>query len=181
MRLAGLYGLEQVGPGGATLRSPEATSWSSTIDQVATTARSAAPPGTEVEPKGLAVTLHWRRAPEAAEWGRSFALSQAAATGLVAHDGRQSVELRPPVPTDKGTVVAEWCTGMAAACFFGDDRGDLKAFAALDGLASQGRARVWKVAVGSPELPEELASAADVIVEGPGDVVALLGQLARPT
>ncbi len=39
-----------------------------------------------------------------------------------------SVELRPPVKTDKGTVVDELASGLGAACFFGDDLGDLPAF-----------------------------------------------------
>ncbi len=42
-----------------------------------------------------------------------------------------SWELRPPVPTDKGTVVTELAAGLAAVCFVGDDTGDLPAFEAL--------------------------------------------------
>ena len=43
------------------------------------------------------------------------------------HPGRLSVELRPAVAIDKGTVVRESLTPTArpAACFFGDDLGDL--------------------------------------------------------
>ena len=49
-----------------------------------------------------------------------------------------SVELHPPVAVDKGTVLAELASGLAAACFIGDDAGDLPAFDALDELAEAG-------------------------------------------
>ena len=52
--------------------------------------------------------------------------------GLVVHPARKSYELRPPVAVDKGTVVADLVDGMDAACFIGDDLGDLPAFDALD-------------------------------------------------
>ena len=98
---------------------------------MAAAADSAAPDGLLVERKGLSVTLHFRQAPHLAGWAAAFAADEQSATGLVAQSGKQAWELRPPVPTDKGTVVAGLAAGLRAVCFVGDDTGDLPAFGAL--------------------------------------------------
>jgi trehalose 6-phosphate phosphatase len=77
---------------------------------------------------------------------------------------------------DKGTALAEAAAGVAAACFLGDDRGDLAAFDALDRLAADG-VHVTRVAVRSAEMPEELERRADVIVDGPEGALELLRAL----
>ena len=124
------------------------------------------------------MTVHWRNNPVAAPWVADAAAEVASRTGLVAHPGRLSVELRPPVTVDKGTVVEELCDGRAAACFLGDDTGDLPAFAALRRLAAtRGLAGVAVAAV-SAECPDEVPAAADVVVDGPAGALALLGHLA---
>ena len=56
---------------------------------------------------------------------------------------------------------------------FGDDLGDLPAFAAAGELAAAG-AIVARVAVAGGDSPPEVAAAADVVVPGPGEAVALL-------
>lgn len=179
VRLAGLYGLEEVGADGRVRIRPGSEQWAAAVDQAVAAARVDAPAGLGIEPKGLMVTFHWRRAPETEGWARSFAAVQAAGTGLVAEEGRMSVELRPPVAIDKGTVVGEWCAGLAAACFLGDDRGDLAAFAALDRLAATGGFQALKVAVASPESPGELTRGADFTVPDPAAVLELLEHLTR--
>ena len=65
---------------------------------------------------------------------------------------------------------------MRAACFVGDDAGDLAAFDALDDLAATGVA-VVRVAVTSAEAPAELLRRADLAVDGPAAVVELLRSL----
>jgi trehalose 6-phosphate phosphatase len=174
--LVGLYGLERVS-GGRVEEVSAAAQWRPAVDQVARTAAAEAPAGVGVEHKGLAVTLHVRTAPEQLPWVESWSATQAASTGLVAHPGRMSVELRPPIETDKGTVVRELADGLDAVCYFGDDRGDLPAFAALSRLSQAGR-DVLAVAVGSDEAPPELLAAADLVVEGPAGVLELLQTLA---
>jgi trehalose 6-phosphate phosphatase len=173
----GLYGLERVRGGGVEEVSAAAR-WRPVVDQVARAATREAPPGVGVEHKGLAVTLHVRTAPEHQGWIESWAAAQAAASGLMAHPGRMSVELRPPLDTDKGTVVTELADGLDAVCYLGDDRGDLPAFAALSRMSKSGR-EVLAVAVHSDESPPELLAAADVVVEGPAGVLELLEALAR--
>jgi trehalose 6-phosphate phosphatase len=174
---SGLYGLEWAGGGGVVHTRPEAEAWRDVVDRVERAARAAAPPGMLVEHKGLTVAFHWRTATAQAGWARSFAEKAARESSLELHPGKMNIELRPPLPADKGTVVSELCRDLGAACFVGDDRGDLAAFGALDHLATQGIV-TCKVAVASAEVPTELATAADLVVDGPEGVAALLEWLA---
>jgi trehalose 6-phosphate phosphatase len=176
LELVGLYGLERVSDG-VPHQHPEAVRWRSVVDGVAAAAVLAAPAGIQVEHKGLAVTLHVRTAPALTGWIEAWAAQAAADTGLEALSGRRSIELRPPVAADKGTVVDELVAGLEAICYLGDDRGDLPAFAALARLAQQGR-HTLAVAVASDEAPAELLAAADLVVAGPDGALALLEALA---
>jgi trehalose 6-phosphate phosphatase len=174
--LAGLYGLERVEKGEVEV-TEEARRWEPVVAEVAERARRDAPEGLGIEPKGLTITFHFRTAPDLEDATRQLAEREADATGLVAAPGRLSWELRPPVRTSKGTVVAEAAAGLSAACFLGDDHGDLTAFDALDELGAGG-ATVVRVAVRSAESPDELLERADLVVDGPAEVVELLRRLA---
>jgi trehalose 6-phosphate phosphatase len=172
--LVGLYGLERTAsPRQSVVIDPAAARWKATVAAVAAAAEAAAPPGLRVERKGLSVTLHFRQAPNLASWAADFAAQEQDRTGLIAHPGKQSWELRPPVATDKGTVVVELAAGLTAVCFAGDDTGDLPAFASLASLRAQG-VETLGVVVGGPETPSEVVQAADVVVDGPGGVLDLL-------
>lgn len=185
--LVGLYGLERLVPGSPDVQTlPEAEVWRESVGSVATQAerRVEADPsqfaGVGVERKGLTVTLHYRRAPSEAGWVQSFAAEQADASGLVAHPGKMSVELRPPVATDKGSVVTGLSRGLSAVCYLGDDIGDLPAFEALKALRDQG---VFTVAVAvrsgvGDETPARVVDAADLVVDGPNGVLGILRELA---
>jgi trehalose-phosphatase len=176
--LVGLYGMERTGGDrGAVTVSPAASAWRAALAAAAEEAEAAAPRGVVVERKGLATTLHYRQAPEHASWADGFAARQVSGRGLVAHPGKMSVELRPPVPTDKGTVVAELAAGLDAVCFIGDDMGDLPAFSQLAQLRAAGVATL-AVAVDAGETPRQLIEAADLTVEGPPGVARLLDSLA---
>ena len=187
--LAGLYGLERA------LRGPAHDTWASVIDEVVAEATATAPEGVYVEPKGLTVTLHWRRVPEHEGWVLAFAARQRDARGLMVVQGRHERELRPPLDVDKGTVVRalvaehdaqaahDDTAPLAAAAAFGDDVGDLPAFAALGDLAAaHGRdgspLTVVRVAAVDTESPASVAAAADLTVPGAAGAVALLRDLA---
>jgi trehalose 6-phosphate phosphatase len=156
---------------------PAAMGWTAAVEAVAASAEAAAPAAVGVERKGLTVTLHFRLAPHLAGWAKRFATEQAASSGLVAHPGKKSWELRPPVPTDKGTVVAELASGLEAVCFVGDDTGDLPAFAALHRLRTEGVVTL-AVAAAGPETPTPVLQGADLVVDGPAGVLTLLEALA---
>ena len=119
-----------------------------------------------------------RAAEGAAAWRDAVdeVAARADAAGMEALPARKAIELRPPLRRDKGTALAEAAAGLAAACFLGDDRGDLAAFDALDRLAADG-VHVARIGVRSPEMPEELAQRADVIIDGPQGALDLLRAL----
>ncbi len=179
VHLAGLYGMEELGADGAVQVDEDARRWRPVLAEVSGEARRAAPPGVMIEEKGLAMTIHWRGNPGAEAWARSFAGRLIAGTGLVGQPGRMALELRPPGPTDKGAVVDRLGPGHRAVACFGDDLGDLPAFAALDRLAALGVA-VARVAVVDDESPPEVVAAADVVVRGPEEALGLLALIAGP-
>jgi trehalose 6-phosphate phosphatase len=144
-------------------------------------ADTGAPEGTWVEDKGSAVAVHTRRTtdPVAALAALTEPLAGLAAeTGLVVEPGRMVIELRAP-GMDKGAaltaLVAERKAG--AVLFAGDDLGDLAAFGAVRALRGGGHPGVT-VCSASGEV-NALAAEADLVVDGPGGVAALLGSLAR--
>ena len=97
---------------------------------------------------------------------------------MAIHLGRMSLELRPPVAVDKGTVVRQLAAGCSAACYLGDDLGDLPAFAALATLAGEQMATVSVAAVDGESDPAVVA-AADITVTGPAGALEVLRWLAR--
>ena len=139
-----------------------------------------APAGTWVEDKGHALAVHTRRAPApepALRLLRGPLEDLAARLGLAAEPGRMVIELRPP-GVDKGTALTGLVTERAAdaVLFCGDDLGDLPAFAAVRALRADGIAGC-AVASASAESPQ-VAAAADLVVDGPEGIVALLAAIA---
>jgi trehalose 6-phosphate phosphatase len=141
-------------------------------------------PALLVERKGrIAVTVHWRTAPQHAPDPAELA-DLARTHGLSVFPGRMACELRPSLAVDKGTAVADLLAELdvGAAAFAGDDRADLAAFDALGTWAagaSLGRPRTsLRIAVSSPEAPAELLTTADVVVAGPDALSAQLTALA---
>lgn len=144
-------------------------------------AAAGAPEGVRIEDKGSALAVHTRGTsdPEGALAAlREPLAGLAAATGLVCEPGRLVIELRPP-GMDKGAALtalaAERRSG--AILFAGDDLGDLAAFAAVRALREAGHPGLT-VCSASGEVTE-LAAEADLVVDGPDGVVALLRSLAR--
>ena len=177
--LSGLYGLELVAAdgGGRVEELAEAEPWRRIVAEVADRAEAASPGDVVIERKGLSVTLHYRSAPTERLWVERFAAEQASVSGLEPSVAKASVELRPPLPIDKGTAVRRLVDGFGFVAYLGDDGGDLPAFAVLDELAAAGVGTL-KLVVASPELPEEVRAAADHLVEGPAEVARLLSGLA---
>ena len=173
--LSGLYGLQSV-VDGVRRDDPDAEAWREAVDGVVAAAGDDGPVGMFVEHKVLSVTLHYREHPEVADAVRSWAEAQATRSGLELRTAKMSIELHPPVATDKGAVVAGLAEGLDHVCFLGDDVGDLPAFAVLDRLRAEGRS-VVKVVVRSDELAPEMAAAADLTVDGPAEALALLRSL----
>lgn len=175
IRLSGLYGLQELDALGQLVVAAEAAGWAPVV--AGAVERAVAALGDLVEPKGLSLTLHFRTAPWREVEVLAWATAEAERSGLVVRSAKASVELHPPVHADKGTVVTAAASGFAAACFLGDDVGDLPAFDALDRLAATGLHTV-RVGVRTEETPSELLERADLVVDGPEGALAVLRHLA---
>jgi len=174
--LSGLYGLEVVRDGQRS-DHPGAGAWREAIADVVRSSADRGPAGMGVESKGLSLTLHYRTRPEIGPEVAAWARQQAARSGLVVRGARMSIELHPPIAADKGTALESLVDDLEAVCFIGDDMGDLPAYDALDRLAARGVQAV-RVAVASSEAPPELIERADLVLDGPPEVLAFLRRLA---
>ena len=142
----------------------------------------AATVGAWVEPKGAAAAVHFRdvedplRAAAAAE---PALVAVGAAHGLELLGGKRILELMPAGRPRKGGAVERIADEreLETVLYAGDDVGDLDAFAALERLRARGRWTCGVVARG-PETPAEVEAMADLVVEGPSGVAALLASIA---
>lgn len=168
-RVVGVDGIVYVGEHGLELE-PAAEAWVGPIHAFAEAIEWPA------EPKRLTTSFHYRTAedPEAAEAFLVRVAERAVAAGLRPRFGRMVLEIRPPVDADKGTAVRRLLAerGLRRALYIGDDTTDLDAFRGLDGLDVAVR-----IAIASPDGPEELGREADVVLGGTDAVAELLRQL----
>jgi trehalose 6-phosphate phosphatase len=166
-RIVGLDELVYVGEHGLEL-VPEAADWRDRLHRLSETVD-----WDDVERKPLTVTFHYRRAEDETEALRLLqaVAVRASAEGLVPRFGRKVLELRPPLDAHKGTAVTHLLHehGLRRALYAGDDTTDVDAFRALEGL-ELGVA----VAVASPEGPQELREAADLVVDSPAELLEML-------
>jgi trehalose 6-phosphate phosphatase len=169
--LVGVEGIEVVGNHGLEL-DPRAEQLAAAV------ARFRDVVGLPVEDKRLSLSYHFREAADetAATARLEEVAEQARAAGLDPRWGRKVLEIRPPVPADKGTAVRALLerSKAARALYAGDDTTDLDAFA---GLADAGLEHAVRIAVASEEGPAELREAADLVVESPDELARLLEAL----
>jgi trehalose 6-phosphate phosphatase len=129
------------------------------------------------------VAFHWRGAPDEAEALTAVEeiAAEAESGGLLTHWGRKVLEIRPPVPIDKGQAVRELLRRepVRAAMFGGDDATDLDVFDVLAELRGEGAldAAVC-VGVASDEGPPAIVERADLVVEGTPGFAQVLEVLA---
>jgi trehalose 6-phosphate phosphatase len=168
-RVVGVDGLTYVGLHGLEV-APDAERYR---DPIRTFAETVAWP---VEDKGLTVSFHYREAADehAAREALEAVAERARAAGLRPRFGRKVLEILPPVDADKGSAVRHLLAraALSRALYAGDDTTDLDAFRALDGLEL-----AIRVAVASAEGPRELRETADVVVDGPAELLQLLRRL----
>ena len=179
VRLLGLYGTEEWREGAAVPR-PEMLAWQAAVDDASDrfALAIAGHPGVVLEDKGLAVSLHWRNAPDrdaAGAFVDQIAAQVAAETGLAQEPGKFVAELRPPVQWDKGTTVTALAqeSALDTVVYLGDDRGDLPALG-----AARAAGGVALVVDHGAETASDVRAAGDVILDGPAAVGAWLAQLA---
>jgi len=184
---AGSHGAELLEPGATKARiSPAFESWTGRVARFAAARDDAELRRLRVriERKGPIVAFHWRGVPDedAARTRLEGFAREAEADGLDFHWGRKVLEIRPPVPVDKGQAVRELVerSAVRVALFGGDDATDLDAFAALDALVDEGVLdAAVKVGVRSSEGPAAIVEHADHVVDGTDGFVSVLELLIR--
>jgi trehalose 6-phosphate phosphatase len=126
---------------------------------------------------GLTAAFHYREVDddEATE-PVARVVEAAEGLGLAVQRGRKVVEVRPPIDADKGTAARDLLRDrrIERALYAGDDTTDLDAFRGLDEAELD---VAVKVAVASPEMNPRLLTEADLIVDGPGELLYLLRTL----
>jgi trehalose 6-phosphate phosphatase len=133
--------------------------------------------GAQVEDKGHSLVVHTRTAPVGAQERLAEPVGELARrTGLEVHHGRRVLELRPPGYDKAGALLALADPPPSAVLFAGDDVGDAAAFDAVDELRGRGVPGLT-VFSDSDEGPASLRARADLVVDGPEGVVALLREL----
>jgi trehalose 6-phosphate phosphatase len=184
---AGSHGAELLEPGSNTPRVlPAFKSWEERVRRFA--AERDTPHlrrlRVRIEDKGPIYAFHWRGVPDEDEARTALEglAQEAEAAGFATHWGRKVLEVRPPVPIDKGLAVRDLVarTGAKAALYGGDDATDLDAFDALDSLVASGDLdAAVRVGVRSDEGPAAIVERADVVVEDVGGFVRVLEALAE--
>ena len=180
----GSHGVEELRAGWTEARlDPAVSEWVRRIHEFGAGADTAEAHKLRVrlEDKGPIVAFHWRGAPneEAARAAVERIAAQAGAAGLTTHWGRKVLEVRPPIPFDKGVgvrrLLEEAGPSISSVLYAGDDRTDLDAFRAISELKAEGKLEyALRVGVASEEGPAEIREQADVLVDGPDGVRELL-------
>lgn len=190
----GNHGSELLLPGATRVETdPEVAAWGERVREFAGRVYTAEHQRLRIrtEDKHVIAAFHWRGAPDeetAAVAVREIA-ARAQEEGFAVHWGRKVLEVRPPVPLDKGLGVTALLSApagagaldghlFAAALYVGDDTTDLDAFRALREMERSGvlRATVC-AAVSSEEAPLELVREADLTIDGTSGVRGLLEAL----
>ena len=132
-----------------------------------------------LEDKGLSLVIHARLTADpdrALEILRTPVGEAAAAAGLGVRPGKEVLEICIP-GVDKGAAIQELLSGdPAAACYAGDDLGDLPAIGAVNAWAERtGRPALTVAVSASGEGP--VAGQAGVTVPDPRALLALLRQI----
>jgi len=182
VRMVGLYGIEE--RIGRSLRVlPEVQAARERVERCAARLEAGLKEydGVWVERKGLAVSVHYRNAPDPKG---TLALTEQIVARAASEEGlapltrgRMVLEVAPTA-VNKGEVVRSLIVerSLTAAFVAGDDVGDVPIFEAVAELPV-----AFRVAVRSQESPPELLRLADHIVDGPEDLIGLLRRLLDAT
>lgn len=141
-----------------------------------------APEGMWVEDKGATLSVHYRQTadPAAVKAGWRPRLQSLAKThALDLFGGRMVFELRPPLNLNKGTAAVQLIDefDLDGTLFLGDDVTDVDAMRALQRRRENHGLAAAAIGVVSPDMPPQVAAAADFLAGGVSGVEALLAWL----
>jgi trehalose-phosphatase len=175
----GNHGAELMAPNGDTEVDPDVASYA---ESIATAANALGPlleplRGVLLENKRWTLSVHFRMADEGILLPlRATVDGVVAQNGLRVTEGKKVLEIRPPVPIDKGTAVYRLARDLGALAdgaslvFAGDDLTDEDAFRRL-------RAQHPKAV--TIHVGDQADTAAEFVVPDPDDVLELLRRIAR--
>lgn len=158
---------------------PDAEPFAAAVAKIEPVAAAIDVDGLVIENKGPILALHYRQSSDAVAARQALLVAaQRLATqhGLVVHEGRKVIELRPPLSRDKGQAVRDIVRreGIRAAVYVGDDLTDLDAFRVLRALRETGVAHTVTIAVAATEVDQRVLDEADFRVEGVEGVARLM-------
>ena len=133
-------------------------------------------PAISFEDKGIGFAIHYRRDPAIGPEVLEAAARVCRGLGLEVLMRTAHVEVRAPVPTDKGTALTEIARrhGLAGLVVIGDDPVDAPAFAAARSHALDTGADVVVVTVG-----DQVRGHGDISLDDPAGTCRLLHAMAR--
>ncbi|MCC7371855.1 MAG: trehalose-phosphatase [Chloroflexi bacterium] len=179
----GNHGLEWL-EDGAVQTDPAALAVRPALEAALTAVRAAtSDPGLVYEDKHVSASIHYRLAADPDAAGRRLhdVLAPHLEDGqLRLIQGGFVVNLLPGLRIDKGEATRRLVRqhGLRSVAFFGDDVTDVDAFRAIRELEAAGQVRGLAVGVLSPEAPPAVREQADLLLDGVGEVEAVLAALA---
>jgi trehalose-phosphatase len=188
----GNHGAERIDPHGQREVDEKVAPWADAIADAAARLMEYVPGvhGTLLEDKRWTLSVHYRAAdPAVVPEVRATVTRVATELGLVVRDGKQVIEVRPPVAVDKGSAVLDLAQRLgglepdASVLYAGDDETDEDAFRAL--RAALPRAVTVHVRSGGgverggEDGEGPAVSAAEVRVDDPWEMGAVLAWLAE--
>ena len=182
----GQHGFETMRPDGETQGAAAAEPYVAAVQESARRAGQLAVrlPGLVIQNKRLMFDVHYRNAADpvaAREAIEDEIVAPAREAGLAIATGHFVVEVRPPLPVDKGTAVTELLQArpqIVTALFFGDDLTDTTGFAAVHEWAAGATGRVaCALAALTEETPTAVRETSDVWVAATPGVLEALTQL----
>ncbi len=179
LRYVGLYGAEELIGGEviqAKSRTADAERWRSSASRLARDAEALVTTqglvGCVIEFKDLAVSIHYRGAPEAGSRLIDWARTAAPRRGFEANLGRMVVELRPKEVSKSNAlrqIVAE--QGLQWVLVAGDDQADVEMMRTARELLGNNS---LSLGIESAEEPSEMKDVADFRVGSPEQLVETL-------
>jgi trehalose 6-phosphate phosphatase len=181
----GNHGMELWGDAGAEM-IPEARPWvphvAAVLDGVAQRLDPALTPGVIAENKGASASLHYRLTPDP-DYARRTLLQILkpfiATSGLRVEEGRQVINLLPPLMVTKGSAAA-WLVRQNALerfVYIGDDMTDAHAFREMRMMRASGKVKTLAIGVVGPETPQSVRQLADASVPSAAAVARLLSEV----
>ncbi len=182
----GNHGFETMLPGRAVVVCEEAQPYIAKIRELVEYCRKVeemSEMGIWLEDKTATMSFHFRNAPDprqSMEFMHERIFPEVERLGLAVSEGRKVIEVRPPVPVNKGIAVGQLLDRLSCvkAIYVGDDTTDIDALKELRKRGRRKNQTMLGVGVISDEMPNELPKFADLLVERTSGVEQLLQLLA---